>query len=67
MNEGICIGALTHLAHNGDLISKAERILQETVLNQNAWVWIELPDGSTIRLKPGFKIKSVEIARYGRK
>lgn len=66
MENAISVGAMAALMHNGGLISKAERILQEAVESENTWVWIELPNGSTIKLEPGFKIKSVEVAYYGR-
>lgn len=66
MNGKISVGAMAVLMHNGSLITKAEKILQEAVESENTLVWIELPDGSTINLKPGFKINSVEIAYYGK-
>lgn len=66
MENTISIGTMTALMHNGSLISKAERILQEAVESENTWVWIELPDGSTIKLESGFKIRSVEVAYYGK-
>ena len=66
MDSKISVGAMAALMHNGNLISKAEKILQEAVEDENTWVWIELPDGSTMNLKPGFKINSMEIAYYGK-
>lgn len=62
MDNVISIGAMTALMHNGSLIDKAEKILQEAVESENTWVWVELSNGSTIKLEPGFKIKSVEVA-----
>lgn len=64
MENTISIGAMAALMYNGSLISKAERILQEAVESENTWVWVELPDGSTVELESGFKIKSVEVAYY---
>ena len=67
MDQTICVGAMAALMHNGSLISKAEKILQEAVEDENTWVWIELPDGNKIKLEPGFKIGSMEVMYYGRK
>lgn len=66
MDIVISIGAMTALMHNGSLINKAEKILQEAVESENTWVWIELTNGSEIRLEPGFKIKSIEVAYHGK-
>ncbi len=59
-NKGFPLGAFTALAHNGRLIREAEEILQEAVRNDNAYIYIENPDGTTIKLQRGFKIKDYE-------
>lgn len=66
MNNVISVGAMAALMHNGSLINKAEKILQEAVESENTWVWVELSNGSMIKLEPGFKIRSVEVAYCGK-
>ena len=48
------------MAHNGYLIDRARKILSDAVEN-GIYISIENPDGTAMRLKPGFKLTDVEI------
>ena len=56
------MNAFLALMHNGYVIHEAERTLQKAVENERAHIYVENPDGTTIRLQPGFKIKDYEYA-----
>lgn len=50
--------------HNYVLCKKAAETLEEFAKGENAYVWIELQNGSVINLEPGFKIKTAEYCIY---
>jgi len=58
------MNVLSALMHNGQLIREAERILQNAVESKNSYVYIENPDGTTIKLQKGFKIHDYEFALF---
>ena len=59
------MNALGTLIHNGSLIRRSEQILNDYLdlnkENHKTCLYIENPDGTCIRLQPGFKIKDYEI------
>lgn len=62
INQVINPLVLSKLAHNGELIRKAEKYLNDALDGRtNTAIWIENPDGTTIILEHGFKIHDVEI------
>lgn len=58
--ETINISAFKQLYHNGSLLEQAKETLYESVRN-GTMIYIELPNGETIKLEDGFKIHDVEI------
>lgn len=53
------------LAHNGNLINKAEDIMNDylnvgTSENHKTGLWLENPDGTRVAIQPGFKLYSYE-------
>lgn len=59
---------LSVLMHNGNLIREAEEMLNSFLEleseNHKAYLYIENPDGTTICLQHGFKIKDYEIIGF---
>ena len=58
--ETINLSAFKQLYHNGALLERAKETLYESVRN-GTMIYIELPNGETIKLEDGFKIHDVEI------
>jgi len=58
--EKINISAFKQLYHNGALLEQAKEALYESVRN-GTMIYIEFPNGKTIKLEDGFKIHDVEI------
>lgn len=58
------MSAFSTLLHNGSLIRKAEKMLNDLLglngENHKTYLYIENPDGTVIRLQHGFKIKDYE-------
>ena len=58
------MSALSTLMHNGNLIRKAEKMLNDLLglneENHKVYLYIENPDGTVVRLQHGFKIKDYE-------
>lgn len=62
INRTIDLLVLSKLAHNGELIRKAEKYLNDALDGRtNTRIWIKNPDGTIIKLEHGFKIHDVEI------
>lgn len=61
MVNSFSIGAFAALEHNGRLIREAESILQSAVEGDQTYIYIENPDGTTVRLQKGFKIRDYEF------
>lgn len=61
MNNSFPLREFATLSHNGRLIREAESILQSAVKGEHTYIYIENPDGTTIRLQDGFKIKDYEF------
>lgn len=59
------MNALSTLVHNGSLVRQAEKMLNSMIdsntEDHQIYLYIENPDGTTIRLQPGFKIKDYEL------
>lgn len=47
----------TVLEHNGRLIEKAIKTLEQFIGQEKTWIWIETPSGEQIMLKDGYKIR----------
>jgi flagellar biosynthesis/type III secretory pathway chaperone len=60
----VAMSAFSMLLHNGSLVRKAEKMLNDFLglnkENHKAYLYIENPDGTVIRLQQGFKIKDYE-------
>lgn len=56
------MNALFALMHNGYVIHEAERALQKAVENDRTEIYVENPDGTRVRLQPGFKLIDFEWA-----
>lgn len=60
------MNAFTALMHNGNLVNRAEKILQDMAKNPNCYLYLKNPDGTRIRIQPGFQIESFEYAVVAR-
>ncbi len=54
------MNAITVLMHNGNLINRAEKILQNMAKNPNCYLYLKNPDGTRIRIQPGCQIENYE-------
>lgn len=51
MDNSFSISVFAVLEHNGRLIRETESILQSAVEGEQTYIYIENPDGTTVRLK----------------
>ena len=55
------ISVIAAMCHNGNLVKNAENVLNDCIAS-GQYVAIKNPDGTTLRLKEGFKIINCEMA-----
>ena len=56
------ISALSALAHNARLVDNAENVLKALAENENCFLYLVNPDGTRVRILPGVRIESYEMA-----
>lgn len=54
------MNAFTVLMHNGNLVNRAEKILQDMAKKPNCYLYLKNPDGTRIRIQQGCQIESYE-------
>lgn len=54
-------GAFATLIHNGDLIRKAEKTLQDMAASDHCYLYLVNPDGTRVRIMPGCRIEDYEM------
>ena len=54
------ISVIAAMCHNGNLVKNAENVLNDCIAS-GQYVAIKNPDGTTLRLKEGFKIINCEM------
>lgn len=62
------MNAFAAIAHNYNLIKKAENIISDFIDNQSdnykSYCYLVNPDGTKIRIQSGFRLESYELASF---